>query len=505
MIRTKFCDLSSIDDACSYVLQDSGLEASFFNGSLPSKLLKRLLGALRPELQVVVEYPYVDKVYRDSFYSYFASKSIQYPRNTIRVSLFEKGMNKDRFYSEAGKNWLRRNFLGFFVLRPTPATDIFGRSCIAPRAMRKGDIRTCWTRLDVSVFNVKMKAIGFPHSSQDGETITCAETSLWALVEYFSSRYPEYHPVLPSQIHSILSGLSVERQMPSRGLEISRLSFALKALGFAPRIYGVEEFEPNVFMDLVDIYVESGLPILTSMSNSNRGGKVDHAFLTVGKVDSLRVGRTTKLGSRKGKHIFDFPNASKLVVIDDNHPPYTALDVEDNAKHYVPIDKDGEWKKCEIDAIIVPLYPKIYLEAFEAREYVVGQIKESLLFKGLSDHLSVRLYLTSSRSFKDYMMRDGAGGPSEEIQEAILTVEMPKFIWVAELYKCDHQGKPKDGARNAQGLLIVDATEPNIQYDLGLILGTWGSLLLFREAGRLVEVKHVTSRPFQGFNNLRTP
>lgn len=131
--------------------------------------------------------------------------------------------------------------------------------------MRQRDIRPCWTRLDVSVFNVKMKAVGFPHSSQDGETITCAETSLWALVEYFSARYPEYHPVLPSQIHSILSGLSVERQMPSRGLEISRLSFALKALGFAPRIYGVDEFEENVFMDLVDIYVESGIPILTSM------------------------------------------------------------------------------------------------------------------------------------------------------------------------------------------------------------------------------------------------
>lgn len=94
MIRTKFCDLSSIDDVCTYVLQDADLESSIFNGSHPSALLKRLLRALRPDLRIVVEYPYVDKVYRDSFYSYFASKSIQYPRNAIRVSLFEKGMAK---------------------------------------------------------------------------------------------------------------------------------------------------------------------------------------------------------------------------------------------------------------------------------------------------------------------------------------------------------------------------------------------------------------------------
>lgn len=503
MIHTEFCDLSDVDSACTNVLANPDLAQSFFNGITPSEHLVRLLDALRSDLRAVVEYPYVDKVYRDSYYSYFASKSIPYPKNAIRVSLFEKDMQKEHFYSAEGKRWLQENFLGFFVLRPTPTTSIVGRSCIAPRALINGGIRACLTSLDVSVFNVKMKALGFPHSSQDGETITCAETSLWALVEYFSTRYPEYHPVLPSQIHSILAGMSVERQVPSRGLEISRLSFALKALGFAPRIYGIDEFEENVFMDLVDIYVESGIPILTSMSNSRRGGKVAHAFLTVGKVNGDVIGRATELGSRGHYSVFDFPNARNLVVIDDNHPPYTVLDVEDNAKHFESID--DEWRGCQIDAIIVPLYPKIYLEAFEAREYVVGLIKESLLFEGLANHLSVRLYLASSRSYKNYMMMEGDEGPSDDIREAILSVEMPKFIWVAELYICDQHGYPDESEEMAQGLLIIDATEPNIQYDLGLIIGTWSSLLLFREGSRLEEVKEVTSRPFRGFNNLRTP
>lgn len=38
---------------------------------------------------LLVEFPYVDKVYRDSFYTYFSSKLIPYKRDSIRISIFK--------------------------------------------------------------------------------------------------------------------------------------------------------------------------------------------------------------------------------------------------------------------------------------------------------------------------------------------------------------------------------------------------------------------------------
>jgi hypothetical protein len=291
--------------------------------------------------------------------------------------------------------------------------------------------------------------------------------------------------------------MSVERQVPSRGLEVANLSYALKAFGFAPRIYHADDFEDDEFKDLLDVYIESGLPVITCMSN----GKVHHAFLTVGKRDSDVVGKVSRLGERNGHGIYDFPNAKNLVVIDDNCPPYTILDSDAPSKHYAGVPS---WSHCEIFAMIVPLHQKTYMEAYEARGYVTAQIKQSILFKDLQAPLSVKVYLASGRSYKDYVI--ACDEMDNDTRQMILGMELPKFIWVAELYNCNSAGEvcPPNAAADApyaQGLLIVDATEPYSASPLGLILGTWGDLLLYREGGGMAEI-HVTSRPFKGFNNL---
>lgn len=54
--------------------------------------------------------------------------------------------------------------------------------------------------MPTKVLGVKLFIEGFPHSSQDSETITCAETTIWAAMEYFGTRYSDYKPVLPSTI-----------------------------------------------------------------------------------------------------------------------------------------------------------------------------------------------------------------------------------------------------------------------------------------------------------------
>ena len=61
-------------------------------------------------------------------------------------------------------------------------------------------------------------------------------------MEYFGNKYPEYKPVLPSKIVEVLQKLSAERQVPSTGLNIQQMAYALKEFGFGTKIYGKKEF-----------------------------------------------------------------------------------------------------------------------------------------------------------------------------------------------------------------------------------------------------------------------
>ncbi len=77
----------------------------------------------------------------------------------------------------------------------------------------------------------------YPYSSQDSETMTCAETTVWSILEYFGTRYSEYRTILPSQLISELERISQERILPSRGLDYCKVSELLKIFGFSPRLY----------------------------------------------------------------------------------------------------------------------------------------------------------------------------------------------------------------------------------------------------------------------------
>ena len=93
-------------------------------------LVEKYFSVLSPNLVVVIEYPYVDKVYRNSYYRYYAGKAEQTSRDCIRLSflidtrptLANKEMNPDLW---------TLFYRGFMVLRPTEL-NVVGRSCISP-------------------------------------------------------------------------------------------------------------------------------------------------------------------------------------------------------------------------------------------------------------------------------------------------------------------------------------------------------------------------------------
>lgn len=435
---------------------------------------------LRDDLVFIIEYPYVDKLYRDSYYHYYSSKTSAYSRDSIRLSVFEPHLNDgNQFHLES----LSQNYIGFVVLRPT-FPSIIGRNVLTPTAFKNQDIHICTLSLDSTANFLKVKAIGFPHSTQDQEMITCAETTLWSIVEYFSGRYNNYLPLLPSEIHKILSHFSFERQIPSKGLQAAQISYALKKIGFGVKMYSRNAFKGEFDRNL-RVYLESGLPLVGVVQNSSIG----HALNIVG-----RKGYTVE--QFEAIEVEDFDNNcrvkdiancdTEIVTVDDNHPPYRVANISKPASYY----SSAVWDNCTVTNFIVPLYPKIYMEAGEALHLSRQLIRFSKVYA--NRNIAIRTFLTSSRSYKDYLFRLEV--TDLDIKKLLLGLSMPKFIWVTEIYDEAQFLNSK-----CEGVIIWDATEPKRSNLIGAIMGT-----AFLRKNNISDYQRIKlgSTVFNSFNNL---
>jgi len=462
MINVDYFDKNSFPEGLHKIM------GAFYGQDLvPVSVIQHFVAPITDSIRYVVEYPYVDKVYRDSYYSYFSSKLSKYGRDCIRVSIFDDNVGSAHFFTNDSHDDLMHNYRGFFVVRPTPP-GIFGRTTIDKRALKQNDFLICETAFSTTCNGLKLSVSGFPYSSQDSETISCAETSLWATMEYFSNRYPKYASVLPSTIIETLKTLSFQRQLPSLGLSYIDLSYALKKYGFGTMVYDKDVFGAS-FNSLLSIYVESGIPLIVAVTND---GGINHAFICCGR-EKLKKTHLDQADYEDGW--IDFHDLKKqFVFVDDNHFPYQRAYLDEPCKYY---NRD-DWGKCRISHFIVPLYPKVYLDAFEARNYSVN-VYERLIGAGND---VIRTMLSSSRSYKDEILRNP--DLTEELKEKIVGKPMPKFIWVCEISNKELLKKEK-----CFGTIVLDATEPNTKGLKPLIYCHLGGQVLEVKKGLLYSIK----------------
>jgi len=364
------------------------------NGSL--QYITRFLTELDDDVKFHFEYPYVDKVYRDTFYNYYSSKNNDYDRNSIRISVFKNSFESTDIFA---KEKVTDNYLGFFTIRPT-FPNILGRNLLKPNAFKNiTNVLICNSNYSVTFNSLKLNINVFPHSAQDGEAMTCAETTIWSLIEYFSNKYSEYRPLLPNKIHEILKELTVERQIPSKGLSAQQISFALKKTGFGVKVYNKAAYGIE-FDKILKTYINSGIPMVAIVNNS---ADICHAFNIIGKTkpsetDILAISSTDLRGDGTLR-VHDLNDADKeIVIIDDNCAPYRKGQISNPCNHY----GIAEWNACQLTEIIVPLYSKIYMDAGQAKKISNTYIRLCNFAYNNRD-IYIKTFLCSSRSYKDYI------------------------------------------------------------------------------------------------------
>ena len=296
----------------------------------------------------------------------------------------------------------------------------------------------------VSLFGQKLEVNGFPHTAQDTETHTCAESSLWSLFEYLGNSYRQYLSLLPSQILHKLSSVANHRSLPSIGLSATEIARCLHDNGCECVIDKAVIRDSNgvIIIDkfrlfLLKIYVESGVPVYIILED---GSSIGHAVLIIGHEDKYN---TVTLPNEVWKDVSYFEK--QVVVIDDNKPPYQIGKLE-NLIPYLPDHK--------ITTYFAPLPKHTNLDA-QAAFFLCTQVfnDKKVGLNKFGDRWLTRLFLTGSHSFKYFILKKS--GLHSSIKNYILFLAFPKFIWVCEIYKVDDFQQEQ---KNCSGLLIMDAT-----------------------------------------------
>jgi len=413
------------------------------------KRIQELLRELEDNLFYILEYPYVDRHYRDTFYLYYSAKHEEFYRNCVRVHLFKDfSIVKPEELVELTESD-KEKYLGFFIVRPLSRFPL-GRSMISPAAFKNKNILCCIMKSRVSLLGHRMEVYAFPHLAQDTETHTCAESSLWSFLEYLGNRYRQYLPLLPSEIVHELFPISSHRSLPSKGLNIYEVSKFLhnnKCDCVIDRASYVDEHNKikiNYFrLFLLKIYIESGIPVYVFLDD-NKG--LGHAVLIIGHMDRYDHITLPLAPDKVWQDVSYFKK--KMVVIDDNKPQYQIGELENLIQYN---------QNYKIDRYIVVLPRHTYLDA-QAAFFLCSKVfnDNNVGLKKFGKKWLTRLLMTGSRSFKRFLLE--RSGLHDAFKKYFAFMPLPKFIWVSEIYETeDFQAEEK----SCSGLLIMDAKGSN--------------------------------------------
>jgi hypothetical protein len=443
--------------------------------------LDSYLEIIKDECYYVIESPYVDKLYRDSYYQFYSSKHREYSRDSLRISVFSDEISFDDLWDVTQRDKLISLYRGFFIIRPT-FPNVIGRSFIDKSALNDTNYYTCHTTLETSLNGLKLKVKGFPHARQNRENMSCAETSLWVLMEYFSERYSYYKSVLPSEIINKLNIISDERLLPSQGLNASQIAYTLKEFGFGSKSYSRDSF--GDLSAIMLLYIESGIPFIANLDNHNfienevsDEDPIGHAVVVCGK-EKIELNTASWNTASDGRfHTEEIER--KVLVMDDNQSPYRLI----NLKQPYADSEDPKLRHFEFSSIIVPLYPKIYLEGVQAKALAMSIVNDENLGYSYPKETVFRFLLSSSRSFKGHI--NGLPDLNSDIKILTLSTPMPKFVWILEIYECKEALMEEVSC----GFVVIDATEVNKNSSDSLLIASYIDKTITFAEGKLLPLE----------------
>lgn len=482
---------------------------------------------------MALEPRYVDADFRDLYYRHLAGKHREWRRDCQRLHLWDT----------------KGQYLGAIVFSWNPygeerQWDPF-KYDLTPRWLVNSPEK--WYLLSaerqIHVFDEAINLHRFPSIAQDGEYTRCAHAALWNVLTFLADKYHIYKSRLPTEIQELSARQTVQRSFPSAGLITEEMSSVLLSCGIYPRIYHASSAEETRgafdLLDILDVYLDSGFPILTSIDKHNEDffaekpgrsrwnirpeGGEGHAVVIVGHNCTLTATYAP------GRPALAYRHRSAYLVVDDNGFPYTTMHLVPNGEDRARIaygcdDKGGPRFNCVMD-IIIPLPRRIGIFAEHILAFLPflmdsAPITCRMVNPDLND-LVFRPFLMSAGGYRQRLLK--TYGPVIAKMDAtylrvIGAMPLPHFVWVIEVASRKALENPSaEPGKLSYGHIVLDASGQGLaadddSYERFLLLWNLGrAWIAFKSTGE--EYEHtwtpspeIQSRPSFPFmcHNLRT-
>ncbi|MGZ3240476.1 MAG: hypothetical protein ACXWJK_08860 [Burkholderiaceae bacterium] len=404
---------------------------------VPSAVATRLSMDISSAVKgVLIEYNYIDKDYRSTFYHFYAKKGQLYSADCVRLHFFDQTVSYDQnlFTLTCNEGKLGDHYFGYMVLRPTGLATI-GRSVFSADVRNgvSGSIITA--KHKVHLLGYELYVEGFPSMDQHIDISVCAHAACWSILRHYSVKYNLYREFHTHDITMMAQQFNPGGLVPSKGLTILHAERVFQQAGTFPvNVYkSREDADPDLsFYRQLLAYVESGFPLFASMT------AIGHAIAVVGLEWQPKP--ETGNGPR-----FSWDQLKSLVVVDDNHLPYCNI----------PVNKaqDAKYSAQDIDGFIVALPEKVFYPA-DAVDKLATSLYRLQKYVSLppQNEAVIRYFITTGSSLRSFM-RDHVTEFDSNLVATIMSLPLAQFVWIVEYATHDEWQKNQISAR-----AIVDAT-----------------------------------------------
>jgi hypothetical protein len=366
---------------------------------------------------VLLEFAYVDKDYRSTYYHFYAKKGLRYSSHCVRLHFFagEMDFREDTLELTTQQGDLQSHYLGFMVLRPTWIATI-GRTVASTWLMNDFRGHMIGGDYKVHILGNKLSVWGFPWMYQHRDIQVCAHVACWAILRHYSERYGSYAERLTHDVTRMAYAFDPGGLLPSKGLTLEHAERVFAAAGTYPIVVSKTPKDSGQFYQDLLAYVESGFPIFAALFGQK------HAIAIIGRG----VTRNTLGANQETLPLYfsaDFTD--ELIAVDDNLPPYVRIGKAPAQAGY-GIDAIG--------AFIVPLPDKIHYPAEAVSKYALLLAEKGFygVGIGIDETPVIRYFLTTAASYTRFIVSNRSQF-TQPLLSAALQLPLTQYVWVIEV------------------------------------------------------------------------
>lgn len=433
---------------------------------------------------VIIEEKYLDRDYADAYSRIYCTTFREGSRYCKRIHFFsDKVILEDLlcldYENEVRRKRLQSCYMGFTVLRPS-APDTVGRTFL-PHELVGSDRARVLTedRTTVHLLGNTLETKGMPFIEQDVRVAACATAGIW-MTHMSLFRKLNLTPKSTTEITELAGQtlLATGRAIPSNGLTVEQINWALSALGHEPTVKRLTSRHFGAIKEYIYSYLNSRIPIILAVRLRTGEG---HVLTVAGFQHSSPFVEPATYEVRESPEspsLLLFQRSSewidRFIAHDDQSGPYHLLELKPGEypelyptinlyKGYAPNAGESIYENAELRAVIVPLVRGVTLDATEAQAksiYMLAGVKEAMPSemngKPWQEPLVLRTYLTTSSLFKGSISTER--GLSLEMARRIHQKLMPRFIWVTEFTTADNWNVEQASPKRILGELVLDAS-----------------------------------------------